>query len=104
MTYDQWKTTDPRELLPYDEEQEPMPRTFFQDFKTDNDEPVTVEYTYEDHGNCVVILASWREPEDLGDVAVDVKLTDREDDRMCAWIAEHRHWSDHDDSGDDYVR
>jgi hypothetical protein len=104
MTYDQWKTTDPRELLPYDEEQEPMPQTFFQDFKTDNDEQVTVEYRYEDHGNCVVILEAWREPQEFGDVAVDVKLTDKEDERMCAWIAEHRHWADHDDRGDDYVR
>jgi hypothetical protein len=103
MTYDQWKTTDPREYLPNDEEQEPMPQTFFQDFKTDNDDPVTVEYGYEADG-CVCIVQAWREPQELGDVAIDVKLTDNEEQRMCTWIAEHRYWSDHEDSGDDYVR
>ncbi len=71
-------------------------RTFFQDFKTDNEEPVTVEYSYE-HGDYVCIWESWREPDELGDVAIDVKLTDAEDERMCAWIMEHRHWSDHAD-------
>jgi hypothetical protein len=74
-----------------------MARTFFQDFKTDNDEPVTVEYFYEDGGACVCIKEAWHEPEELGDVAVDVKLSEREDDRMCAWIMENRHWTDHAD-------
>lgn len=73
-------------------------RTFFQDFKTDNDEPVTVEYAYHDGGSYVCIWESWREPDLPGDVAIDVKLTDAEDDRMCAWIMEHRHWTDLADS------
>lgn len=75
-----------------------MPRSFFENsLKTDNDMPVTVEYFYEDRGNCVCIKEAWREPDELGDVAVDVKLTDREDERMCAWIMEHRYWTDHTD-------
>ena len=75
-----------------------MARTFFENtFKTDNDVPVTVEYFYEDHGNCVCIKEAWREPDELGDVAIDVKLTDREHERMAAWIMEHRHWTDHAD-------
>lgn len=69
-------------------------RTFFQDFKTDNDQPVTVEYFYEDGGACICIKEAWREPTELGDVAIDVKLTAAEDDRMTAWIMEHRHWGD----------
>jgi hypothetical protein len=74
-------------------------RTFFHEFKTDNNVPVTVEYSY-DH-DCVCILECWREPEELGDVAIDINLSDAEEERMCAWIMEHRHWTDHaDDSGD----
>lgn len=69
-------------------------RTFFEVFKTDNDMEVTVEYGYEDHGNCAAIQECWREPTELGDVAIDVKLTDRERERMEAWIMEHRHWTD----------
>lgn len=74
-----------------------MPRTFFQDFKTDNDVPVTVEYAYERGGECAYIKEAWREPELPGDVAIDVKLTDQEHERFCAWIMEHRHWTDHAD-------
>lgn len=76
-----------------------MHRTFFQEFKTDNDMPVTVEYFYEDHGACVCIKESWREPTELGDVAIDVKLSDSEYERIAAWIMEHRHWGDHADAG-----
>ena len=74
-----------------------MHRTFFQDFTADNGIPVTVEYGYEDHGLCVCIVEAWKTH---GDNAI-VVLTDVEDERMAAWIMEHRHWDDHDDSGDD---
>lgn len=66
-----------------------------QNFKTDNDLDVTVEYAYEDHGTCVSIWECWHEGDDLGDCAIDVKLTNKEHDRMCAWIMENRHWSDY---------
>lgn len=72
-------------------------RTFFQDFKTDNDVPVTVEYYYEAGGECACIKEAWREPTEPGGQAIDVKLTDAEDERMAAWIMEHRHWDDHAD-------
>lgn len=65
--------------------------TFFQDFETDDGRPVTVQYSYEDGGECVCIWKSWRE--DMTG-AEDVTLTQAEDDRMCAWIAEHRSWQD----------
>lgn len=71
-----------------------MPRTFFQEFRTDDAVPVTVEYSYEDHGNCVCINEAWQEPESVVGCAVAVKLTAAEDDRMCAWIMEHRSWDD----------
>ena len=74
-----------------------MPRTFFQDFKTDNDQPVTVEYYYSDGGECVCIEESWREPDMPGDVAIDVTLSLKEDERMCAWIMENRFYSDLDE-------
>lgn len=77
-----------------------MPQTFFQDFRTDNDEPVTVEYGYGPGGEYAMILEAWREPDMPGDVAIDIKLSDKENDRMCDWIMEHRHWSDHADAGD----
>lgn len=68
-------------------------RTFFQDFMVEDDE-VTVEYGYEDHGSCVVIKECWREPDEPGDVAIDVKLSDQQRERMEAWIMEHRSWTD----------
>ena len=73
-------------------------RTFFQDFTRDNGIPVTVEYGYEDCGSCVCIKEAWKTHGDNERVV----LTDAEDERMAAWIMEHRHWTDHDDSGDDY--
>ena len=76
-------------------------RTFFQDFKTKNDIPVTVEYAYERGGECAYIKECWREPEVPGDVAIDIPLTDKEHERFAAWIMEHRHWTDHADDNDD---
>lgn len=35
-------------------------RSFFQDFKRDDGSPVTVEYHYEDGGNCACIADSKR--------------------------------------------
>jgi hypothetical protein len=70
-------------------------QSFFQDFKRDDGSPVTVEYHYEDHGNCACIEKAWREP--LGH---DVMLTQEEDGRMCEWIMENRWHSDHDNGGE----
>ena len=50
-------------------------------------------HDYTDGGSCVCIKEAWREPDLLGDVAIDVKLSDKEDERFAAWIMEHRHWT-----------
>jgi hypothetical protein len=72
-----------------------MARSYFQDFNLDDGRKVTVEYGYEDGGTCPCILDAWIEPANWAAEAVNVKLTGAEDERMCAWIMEHRYWSDH---------
>lgn len=66
-----------------------MARTFYQDFKRDDGNPVTVEYQFRNLSAAIAeasIVNAWL---DHANGLFDVELTDAERDRMEAWLVEH---------------